>query len=207
MQPTKCFTSFKNCWGSLLQWYSVWFGRWTSLNDDEKRRWKVQLSLFTPLLSLQVGTATKCVPGPTWMGMGWGKELISAFFFVIMRGPYDALLPWPFWQKVTLTLINQAGKKHQSDKFLSWPPLQLLSATREKGDEHCVWMPHVCLDQTPAEWKLWERWLNIRTSVGGYFGPPKDHLMKALRNSNLKWATLCIEINFGADTSLYIYSN
>ena len=56
-----------------------WFGRRMSLNDDEKRRWKVWPSLSTPLLSLQVGTATKCVPGPTWMGMGWGKELISSF--------------------------------------------------------------------------------------------------------------------------------
>ena len=39
----------------------------------------VTLSFSTPPPSLQVGTATKCVPGPTWRGMGWGKELISAF--------------------------------------------------------------------------------------------------------------------------------
>lgn len=48
-------------------------------------------------------------------GMGKGSHL--SFFFVIMRGPFDALLHWPFKQKVTLTLINQEGKKHISDSF------------------------------------------------------------------------------------------
>ncbi len=32
-----------------------------------------------------------------------------SFFFVIMRGPFDALLQWPFKQKVTVILINQNG--------------------------------------------------------------------------------------------------
>ena len=36
---------------------------------------------------------------------------------MIMRGPYDALLVWPFKQKVTLMLINQAGKKPVTDSF------------------------------------------------------------------------------------------
>ena len=48
-------------------------------------------------------------------GMGKGSHL--SFFFVVMRGPFDALLQWPFKQKVTLTLINQNGKKHISDSF------------------------------------------------------------------------------------------
>ena len=48
-------------------------------------------------------------------GMGKGSHL--SFFFVVMRGPFDALLQWPFKQKVTLTLINQTGKKHISDSF------------------------------------------------------------------------------------------
>ena len=39
-------------------------------------------------------------------GDGLGKGTHLSFFFVIMRGPYDALLPWPFRQKVTVTLIN-----------------------------------------------------------------------------------------------------
>ena len=50
-------------------------------------------------------------------GDGLGKNTHFSFFFVIMRGPYDALLPWPFRQKVTLALLNQTGKKHVTDHF------------------------------------------------------------------------------------------
>ena len=50
-------------------------------------------------------------------GDGLGKNTHFSFFFVIMRGPCDALLPWPFRQKVTLTLLNQTGKKHVTDHF------------------------------------------------------------------------------------------
>ena len=44
----------------------------------------------------------------------WKGTHLSVFF-VIMRGPVDALLTWPFKQKVMLTLINQVGKKHITD--------------------------------------------------------------------------------------------
>ena len=50
-------------------------------------------------------------------GDGLGKNTHFSFFFVIMRGPYDALLPWPFRPKVTLTLLNQTGKNHVTDHF------------------------------------------------------------------------------------------
>ena len=50
-------------------------------------------------------------------GDGLGKNTHFSFFFVIMRGPYDPLLPWPFRQKVTLMLLNQTGKKHVTDHF------------------------------------------------------------------------------------------
>ena len=41
-----------------------------------------------------------------------------SMFFVIMRGEYDNLLPWPFKQKVSLTLIDQRnGRRHLSDAF------------------------------------------------------------------------------------------
>ena len=54
-------------------------------------------------------------------GDGLGKGTHLSFFFVILRGPFDALLVWPFKQKVTLTLINQAGKKHVTDSFCPDP--------------------------------------------------------------------------------------
>ena len=47
--------------------------------------------------------------------MGKGTHL--SLFFVVMKGPFDALLSWPFKQKVTMTIINQAGKKHVTDTF------------------------------------------------------------------------------------------
>ena len=50
-------------------------------------------------------------------GDGMGKGTHLSFFFVVMKGPFDALLPWPFKQKVSLTIINQAGKKHITDAF------------------------------------------------------------------------------------------
>ena len=50
-------------------------------------------------------------------GDGLGKNTHMSFFFVIMRGPIDELLPWPFKQKVTLTLVNQMGKRHVTDSF------------------------------------------------------------------------------------------
>ena len=50
-------------------------------------------------------------------GDGLGKETHLSFFFVVMRGPFDALLTWPFKQKVTLSLINQSGKKHVTGSF------------------------------------------------------------------------------------------
>ena len=48
-------------------------------------------------------------------GMGKGTHL--SFFFVVMTGPFDALLPWPFKHMVTLAIINQTGKKHVTDSF------------------------------------------------------------------------------------------
>ena len=54
-------------------------------------------------------------------GDGLGKGTHLSFFFVVMRGQFDALLVWPFKQKVTLMLINQAGKKHVTDSFCPDP--------------------------------------------------------------------------------------
>lgn len=50
-------------------------------------------------------------------GDGMGKSTHLSFFFVLMKGPYDALLLWPFRQKVTLMLINQEGRRHVIDSF------------------------------------------------------------------------------------------
>ncbi|CAL1536553.1 unnamed protein product [Lymnaea stagnalis] len=50
-------------------------------------------------------------------GDGIGKGSHISLFFVIMRGHFDALLPWPFSQKVTLMMIDQNHKEHIVDAF------------------------------------------------------------------------------------------
>ncbi|XP_042655028.1 TNF receptor-associated factor 3 isoform X4 [Tyto alba] len=51
-------------------------------------------------------------------GDGMGKGTHLSLFFVIMRGEYDALLPWPFKQKVTLMLMDQGpSRRHLGDAF------------------------------------------------------------------------------------------
>jgi len=51
-------------------------------------------------------------------GDGMGRGTHVSLFFVIMRGQYDALLKWPFRQKVTLMFLDQSGKdQHVMDAF------------------------------------------------------------------------------------------
>lgn len=52
---------------------------------------------------------------PNGDGMGKGSHL--SLFFVVMRGNYDALLKWPFSQRVTFCMINQIGGEHVIDSF------------------------------------------------------------------------------------------
>ena len=50
-------------------------------------------------------------------GDGTGKGTHISLFFVVMRGEYDALLRWPFRQKVTLMLMDQNNVEHVIDAF------------------------------------------------------------------------------------------
>ena len=51
-------------------------------------------------------------------GDGMGKGTHLSLFFVVMKGEYDSLLPWPFRQKVTLTLLDVDKRtRHLSDTF------------------------------------------------------------------------------------------
>ena len=86
--------------------------------DQFERRTKeaVTLSLYsTPFYTSRHGY--KMCARIYLNGDGLGKNTHMSFFFVIMRGPIDELLPWPFKQKVTLTLVNQMGKRHVTDSF------------------------------------------------------------------------------------------
>lgn len=50
-------------------------------------------------------------------GDGIGKTTHLSVFFVVMRGEYDALLPWPFIQAVHFRLLDQSGIQDVFDGF------------------------------------------------------------------------------------------
>jgi len=50
-------------------------------------------------------------------GDGMGRGTHISISFVVMRGQYDALLRWPFRQKVTFMLLDQDDVEHVIDAF------------------------------------------------------------------------------------------
>ena len=50
-------------------------------------------------------------------GDGMGRGTHISVFFVVMRGLYDAILRWPFRQKVTFMLLDQDNVEHVIDAF------------------------------------------------------------------------------------------
>ncbi|XP_075690890.1 TNF receptor-associated factor 2 [Rhinoderma darwinii] len=50
-------------------------------------------------------------------GDGTGRGTHLSLFFVVMKGPSDALLRWPFNQKVTMMLLDQNHREHIIDAF------------------------------------------------------------------------------------------
>ncbi|XP_020846235.1 TNF receptor-associated factor 1 isoform X3 [Phascolarctos cinereus] len=50
-------------------------------------------------------------------GDGTGKGTHLSLFIVVMKGEYDALLEWPFRNKVTFMLLDQNNREHVTDSF------------------------------------------------------------------------------------------
>ncbi|XP_037348290.1 TNF receptor-associated factor 1 [Talpa occidentalis] len=65
-------------------------------------------------------------------GDGAGKRTHLSLFIVIMRGEYDALLPWPFRNKVTFMLLDQNNREHAIDAFR--PDLSSASFQRPQSE-------------------------------------------------------------------------
>ena len=51
------------------------------------------------------------------MGDGIGKNTHMSLFFVVMKGEFDNILPWPFSCRVTFRLINQKSGRDVVDTF------------------------------------------------------------------------------------------
>ena len=56
-------------------------------------------------------------------GDGVGHETHLSVFIVVMKGEYDALLPWPFRHKISLVLLDQGHHKHIVQTFKPTPDL------------------------------------------------------------------------------------
>ena len=54
-------------------------------------------------------------------GDGMGHKTHLSLFFVLMRGEFDALLKWPFKNKVSLILVDQNHRKHIVQTFKPTP--------------------------------------------------------------------------------------
>uniref|UniRef100_A0A8C8VF47 TNF receptor-associated factor n=1 Tax=Pelusios castaneus TaxID=367368 RepID=A0A8C8VF47_9SAUR len=65
-------------------------------------------------------------------GDGTGKGTHVSLFFVVMKGEYDALLPWPFKHKVTFMMLDQNNREHVIDAFR--PDLTSASFQRPVSD-------------------------------------------------------------------------
>ena len=65
-------------------------------------------------------------------GDGIGKGTHISIFFVVMRGEYDALLRWPFRQKVTFMLLDQNNVEHVIDSFRPDPNSSSLQRPRRE---------------------------------------------------------------------------
>jgi TNF receptor-associated factor 2 len=66
-------------------------------------------------------------------GDGNARRTHMSLFFLLMRGEFDALLPWPFGYKVTFCLFDQTGNnRHIIDSFR--PDVKSTSFQRPKTD-------------------------------------------------------------------------
>ena len=67
-------------------------------------------------------------------GDGIGKGTHISVFFVVMRSQYDALLRWPFRQKVTFMLLDQDNVEHVIDSFRPDPSSSSFQRPRRESN-------------------------------------------------------------------------
>ncbi|XP_019618963.1 PREDICTED: TNF receptor-associated factor 1-like [Branchiostoma belcheri] len=69
-------------------------------------------------------------------GYGRGEDTHISVFFVMMKGEYDAILPWPFRQKVTFALLDQERQEDVTDSFHAGAYPTSPSFARPGGEEN-----------------------------------------------------------------------
>lgn len=117
------------------------FRQLESTSYDGKLIWKVRdywhrKEAGTPLNSTPFYTSRsgyKISVRAYLSGYNSGRGTHLSLYITIMRGDFDSLLPWPFRQSITLTLLDQSGSKnHQSNTFT--PDTSSDSFHRPKSD-------------------------------------------------------------------------
>ena len=71
-------------------------------------------------------------------GQGAAKNTHLSVYFVIMKGEFDAILPWPFLSEITFTLIDQQDDTTQRENVVRSfkPDPTLMSFAKPVGDEN-----------------------------------------------------------------------
>ena len=75
---------------------------------------------------------------------GDSNQNCLSLYFVIMKGPYDEILPWPFQKRVILTLFNCVGGPHHHKEIIPDPRLHYFSrpqAEKNVGYGYPKFMP------------------------------------------------------------------
>ncbi|CAH1271322.1 TRAF1 [Branchiostoma lanceolatum] len=73
-------------------------------------------------------------------GYGRAEDTHISVFLIILKGEYDAILPWPFRQQVTFTLLDQDHREDVAKSFHigahAYPPSLDLSLARPTAEEN-----------------------------------------------------------------------
>lgn len=70
----------------------------------------------TPFYTSSYGYKLKVSVNPN--GDGSGKNTHLSAFVIVMKGEYDGMLPWPFSQKVSFTLIDQQESLNERENIV-----------------------------------------------------------------------------------------
>ena len=70
----------------------------------------------TPFYTSSYGYKLKVSVNPN--GDGSGKNTHLSAFVIVMKGEYDGMLPWPFNQKVSFTLIDQQESSDERENIV-----------------------------------------------------------------------------------------
>ena len=80
--------------------------------------WTVKHSLKAVAYLVSISPGYKACARLYPYGDGAGKDSHVSLYIALMKGSFDAILPWPFTHQVTMLLLDQSGQGcHVQEKF------------------------------------------------------------------------------------------